>query len=115
MGAVADSHSPSYESTTDRQSRKIYFALGLLIVISTGGGTAYAVVCSDPSTGLSIATYVLTCLSLILALVAAGQWVGLSKPDAFSFAYSVERNQIIGATNVEKILDEGQLNTIFDR
>ena len=77
---------PTYISSTS----KIYVLLVLLILISTGAGTAYAVVKSDPGTGLSIASFVLTCLSLILALVAAGQWLGFSKPDSFSFAYDCE-------------------------
>jgi hypothetical protein len=86
---------------------KIYVLLILLIAISTGSGTAYSVVKSDPATGLSIATYVLTCLSLILALVAAGQWLGLSKPGSFSFAYNLEENRVLGSTDAGKILGSG--------
>lgn len=94
---------PTYISPTSN----IYVLLILLIVISTGAGTAYAVLESDPATGLSIATFVLTCLSLILALVAAGQWLGLSKPDSFSFAYNLEENRVLGSTDAGKIFGPG--------
>lgn len=57
----------------------------------------YAVVKADTSTGLTISTYVLTCLSLIVAVVAAGQWLGLTKPDSFSFAYDVDKNLVLSA------------------
>jgi hypothetical protein len=63
----------------------------------------YAVLKGDTSTGLSIASYVLTCLSLTLALVAAGQWLGLKKPNSFSFAYDVETNQMLSATYVKQV------------
>jgi hypothetical protein len=62
---------------------------------------------SDPATGLSIASFVLTCLSLILALVAAGQWLGLSKPDSFSFAYYWEENQVLASTDAGRIFGPG--------
>jgi len=74
-----------------------------LILISTGAGVAYAVVRSDPSTGLSIASYILTCLSLILAVVAAGEWLGLTKPDAFSFAYDWVQNRVVSKEDVDNI------------
>jgi hypothetical protein len=94
---------PTYISLTS----KIYLLLILLIFISTGAGTAYAVVKSDPGTGLSIASFVLTSLSLVLALVAAGQWLGLAKPDSFSFAYNWEENRVLGATEAGKIFGAG--------
>jgi hypothetical protein len=64
---------------------------------------AYAVVKADTSTGVAISSYVLACLSLILAVVAAGQWLGLTKPDSFSFAYDVEKNQVLGAPYAGKV------------
>jgi hypothetical protein len=64
---------------------------------------AYAIVKSDASTGLSIATYVLTCLSLTLALFAAGEWLGLKKPDSFSFAYDVEEDQVLSAPYASQV------------
>jgi hypothetical protein len=63
----------------------------------------YAVVKADTATGLAISSYVLTCLSLILAVVAAGQWLGLTEPDSFSFAYDVETNQVLSAPYAGKV------------
>jgi hypothetical protein len=83
---------------------KVYVLLIFLILISTGSGVAYAVACSDTSTGLTLATYILTCLALLLTLFGAGQFVGLSKPNSFSFAYSVNQNQVIGVKDMKDIL-----------
>jgi hypothetical protein len=60
------------------------------------------VVKHDVPTGLSMATYILTCLSLMVALVAAGQWLGLKKPDSFSFTYDVDKNQMLSAMHVDQ-------------
>jgi hypothetical protein len=53
----------------------------------------YAVVKADIGTGLSISSYVL----------AAGQWLGLTEPDSFSFAYDVETNQVLSAPYAGKV------------
>ena len=63
----------------------------------------YAILKADTSTGLSISSYVLTCLSLILVVVTAGQWLGLTKPDSFSFAYDMEKNQVISAPYASQV------------
>lgn len=65
---------------------------------------------SDPGTGLSIASYILTCLSLILAVVVAGEWLGLRKPDAFSFAYDWVENRVVGKDDLDRIAG-GRLST----
>ena len=85
-------------------SSKIYILLAIVIVISTGAGVLYAVLRSDTSTGLSIASYILTCLSLILAVVAAGQWLGITKPDAFSFAYDWVDNRVVSRQDFGRII-----------
>jgi Mg2+/Co2+ transporter CorB len=74
-----------------------------LILISAGARIAYAIVRSDTGIGLSIASYILTCLSLIFAVVAAGEWLGLGKPDAFSFAYDLVQNRVVSKDDVENI------------
>jgi predicted Na+-dependent transporter len=94
---------PSPRHHTHLPTSRIYILFILIILASTGGGVVYAVVKHDVSTGLSIATYVLTCLSLILALFAAGQWFGLKKPDSFSFAYDVVKNQVLSAPYASKV------------
>jgi len=100
LAATTENAGPSPSVT--HVLRKIYFLLILLIAISTTGGVIYAVVQDDVGTGLSIATYVLTCLSLILALLAIGEWLGLTKPDSFAFAYDLETNQVIGSTYLDR-------------
>jgi hypothetical protein len=74
----------------------VYVLLAGLIVVSAAGGAIFAALRGDISTGVSIATYVLTSFSLMLALVAAGEFLGLSKPDSFSFAYDMDTNEILG-------------------
>ncbi|RYP21330.1 hypothetical protein DL767_009281 [Monosporascus sp. MG133] len=76
---------------------KVYILLVLLILVSTGAGVTYAVVRQDLSTGLSISTYVLTCSTLVLALLAAGEFLGLSKPSRFAFAYDIKNNSIFSS------------------
>jgi hypothetical protein len=88
---------PSLRCHTHLPTSKIYILLILIILVSTGGGVVYAVVKDDTSTGLTISTYVLMCLGLIVAVVAAGQWLGLTKPDSFSFAYDVDENLVLSA------------------
>ena len=85
-------------------SSKIYILLAILIVVSTGAGVLYAVLKSDAGTGLSIASYILTCLSLILAVVAAGEWLGISKPDSFSFAYDWVDNRVVSREDFGRII-----------
>lgn len=80
----------------------------LLILISTAAGVVYAVVLSDAGTGLSISSYVLACLSLILAVIVAGEWIGLTKPDSFSFAYDWEKNRVVSSTDVARIQGRGR-------
>ena len=82
---------------------KIWILLILLIVVSTGGGTAYAVVKSDTSTGLALATYILTVLGIVIAFVGAGEYFGMQKPDPFSFVYSLEENQVLRANHVHHL------------
>ncbi|KAJ9625998.1 hypothetical protein H2204_010297 [Knufia peltigerae] len=89
---------------------KIYFLLAVLILVSTAAGVVYSVLKSDPGTGLSIASYILTCLSLILAVVVAGEWLGLRKPDAFSFAYDWVENRVVGKDDLDRIAG-GRLRT----
>ena len=99
-----DSHAVCYiqHFNLHLSGSKIYIVLGILITISTGVGAAYAGLQGDIGTGIAIASYILTCLSLMLALLSVGQWLGLSKPDSFSFAYDIKETQIIGATHIEQ-------------
>lgn len=74
------------------------------MILSTASGLLYAILRSDVSTGISLASYSLTALSVGLAFVAAGEWLGLPKPDGFAFAYSIDQNRIVGASHVKRII-----------
>jgi hypothetical protein len=45
-----------------------------------------------------------TSLAFVLALMALNEWIGLAKPDSFSFAYDIEEGRIVGATYVDAIV-----------
>lgn len=83
------------EPATYHAPSKIYILLGILIIISTGAGVLYAVLKSDVGKGLPIVSYILTCLSLILVVVPAGEWLGIMIPVAFSFAYDWLDNRVV--------------------
>jgi hypothetical protein len=54
------------------------------------------------STAISLASYIVTCLALLLALVAAGDYVGLQKPgDAINFDYDSTNGDFGMATGRE--------------
>jgi hypothetical protein len=63
--------------------------LGLSIAASVVAGVIYGLVTSDKSTAVSLASYLLACPALVLALYGAGEWIGLEKPDSFSWAYDI--------------------------
>jgi hypothetical protein len=64
----------------------------------------YAKFAHDIPTGISIATYILTVLSLALALIAYSDSLNLTKPDGFEFKYSVKNKTIEDARNAESIM-----------
>lgn len=86
------------------KSSKVFILLALVIILSTGTGVSYALIRSDISNGISISSYLLTCFSLILAVFAAGEWVGLPQPDSFAFAYSLEEHKMVGVGVVAGIV-----------
>jgi hypothetical protein len=87
---------------------KISIVLAILILVSTSSGTAYAVIKADIITGLALATYILTVLSVTVAFIGAGEYFGLQKPDPFSFVYSLEKNQVLGAKHVDALFKRGR-------
>ena len=44
-------------------------------------------VTKDVGTGLSLASYLVACMALALALLALGEFLGLERPDSYAFAY----------------------------
>lgn len=63
-----------------KPSRFFFWLLILAILLSVGAGVLYGVLRKDVSTAVTLASYIVTCLALLLALIAAGDFVGLQKP-----------------------------------
>lgn len=74
------------------------------MVLCTTAGIIYAIFQHDIPTGISLAGYLLTVCSLILALLSLGDFIGLAKPDAFSFAYNLEDEEMVDEQYVQEII-----------
>jgi hypothetical protein len=72
--------------------RFIWIWLIIAVAISTASGITYAVVKNDWSTGCELSSYLVGCGALMLALLSAGDFIGLKRPDAFSYAYDTVTN-----------------------
>lgn len=57
--------------------------MGISIFLSCAGGL-YSFLRSDFSGGFGIASYVITCFSLAIALLAASDFLGMETPDSFA-------------------------------
>ena len=84
--------------------RKIYLSFSLVLLASTCTGVSYALLRDDAATGITLATYILTCLTLALGLLAAGEFIGLDKPDAFAFVYDLKNKEVVRAQYVDEIV-----------
>jgi len=62
--------------------RFFFWMLVIAIVLSASAAVLYHEFTNDISTAVSLATYIVTCFALMLALVAAGDYVGLKKPQS---------------------------------
>jgi hypothetical protein len=83
-------------------SRFFFWLLLLAIVLSACTAVLYCELTSDVSTAISLASYVVTCLALMLALVAAGDYVGLQKPQSgVNFDYNSNSGDFDMATGKE--------------
>jgi hypothetical protein len=70
-------------------SRFFFWLLILATALSASSAIVYSHYTDDASTAISLASYIVTCLALLLALVAAGDYVGLQKPgDGVNFDYN---------------------------
>jgi hypothetical protein len=58
--------------------------MGISIFLSTAGGLIYSFLRSDFGAGFGIASYVITCFSLAIALLAASVFLGMESPDSFA-------------------------------
>ena len=60
------------------------------MAVSTAIGVSWAVLKKDVSAGIGIAAYIIGCVALFLALIGAGSFMGLKRPDSYSWAYDTE-------------------------
>jgi len=59
----------------------------LSMAVSTAIGISWAILKKDVLAGIRIAVYITGCLALFLALMGAGSFMGLERPDSYSWAY----------------------------
>jgi hypothetical protein len=74
------------------------------LTLCTAAGILYAIFQHDIPTGISLASYLLAVFSIILALLSIGDFIGLAKPDAFSFAYNLEDEEMVDEQYVQEIV-----------
>jgi Kef-type K+ transport system membrane component KefB len=72
--------------------RLIWILLFIAVLISTVSAVSYALVRSDWSGVFTIGSYMVGCGALMLALLSVGEFMGLKRPDAFSYAYDTVTN-----------------------
>jgi hypothetical protein len=78
-----------------RLSRAVYIALLVSILLSASGGLVYSFLRHDFGAGFSIASYTIACLALVLALLAASDFIGIETPDSFAANDVYEKNMKI--------------------
>jgi hypothetical protein len=69
------------------------------MAVSTAIGVSLAVLKKDVSAGIGIAAYITGCVALFLALMGAGSFMGLERPDSYSWAYDTETGNEAWETN----------------
>jgi ABC-type uncharacterized transport system permease subunit len=62
----------------------IYVGMSISILLSCAGGLIFSFLRRDFGGGFSIASYVITCFSLAIALLAASDFLGMETPDSFA-------------------------------
>ena len=67
----------------------------------------YAVLRNDVSGGFTIASYLIACLALVGALLAAGEWFGLAAPDASAFQLDLETGSVVTNGDVGRFVGSG--------
>jgi hypothetical protein len=90
------------EESNNNTSRFFFWMLVLAICLSACAAILYHQHTKDVSTAITLASYIVTCLALVLALVAAGDYVGLQKlQDAVNFDYNSDSGDFDLATGKE--------------
>jgi len=90
------------EESNNNTFRFFFWMLALATCLSASAAVLYHHYTSDAATAISLASYIVTCLALLLALVAAGDYVGLQKlQDAVNFDYNSNSGDFDLATGKE--------------
>jgi hypothetical protein len=66
-----------------------------LIVLATIGGVVYGYLRDDYSGGFTIASYLVACVALLLALLAASDFLGMESPDSFGAAGIYSKDMLV--------------------
>jgi hypothetical protein len=76
-----------------------------LIILATAGGVVYGYLRKDFSGGFTIASYFITCVALLLALLAASDFLGMESPDSFSAAGIYVKDMVVLDRDFERNYD----------
>jgi hypothetical protein len=80
---------PSFFLINEGKPRFFFWILLFFIALSAAAAVIYYHFKHDASTAISLGSYIVTCLALVLGLVAAGEYVGLQKPaSGLNFDYN---------------------------
>lgn len=60
-------------------------------------GIVFGVIRKAVGDAFSIASYIVTAVAFVVAVVAAGEWFGLESPDSFSQTGVSEHERLVGA------------------
>jgi ABC-type uncharacterized transport system permease subunit len=91
-----------------RLPRSVYTALIVSILLSTSEGLVYGFLRHDFGAGFTIASYTIACLALVLALIAASDFVGMETPDSFAANDVYEKNMEIDDRDFEGRVGAGK-------
>ncbi|KAK4464702.1 hypothetical protein QBC42DRAFT_263088 [Cladorrhinum samala] len=81
--------------------RFMLFLIGVFLLLSTGGGVAYAIALKDISGGLTISTYILDLFGVVTAVWAVGEHLGVERPDMYTYSF----DHIYGADDISLMID----------
>jgi hypothetical protein len=79
-----------------------------LIVLATIGGVIYGYLRKDFSGGFTIASYAVACVALLLALLAASDFLGMESPDSFGAAEIYSKDMLVLDPDFERDSDVGR-------
>jgi hypothetical protein len=80
-----------------------------LIILATIGGVLYGYLRKDFSGGFTIASYAIACVALLLALLAASEFLGMETPDSFSGAGIYSQDMVVLERDFERNNGAGRI------